>query len=64
MADRRVTYLLALTDKASPGLDKIAKSAAGASSNLGKLTADAQAAEAALLKLDRKSTRLNSSHSH
>jgi hypothetical protein len=56
MADRRVTYLLALTDKASPGLDKVAKSAAGASTNLGKLTADAQAAEAALLKLSAAQT--------
>jgi chromosome segregation protein len=55
-ADRRVTYLLQMTDKASPSLDKVAKSAAGASTNLGKLTADAQAAEAALLKLSAAQT--------
>ena len=56
MADRRVTYLLALTDKASPGLDKIAKSADGAVVRLAKLTAEAQAAEAALLKLSAAQT--------
>jgi hypothetical protein len=56
MADRRVTYLLALTDKASPGLDKIAKSADGAVVKLAKLTAEAQAAEAALLKLSAAQT--------
>lgn len=56
MADRRVTYLLALTDKASPGLDKIAKSADGAVTKLAKLTAEAQATEAALLKLSAAQT--------
>lgn len=55
-ADRRVTYLLTMTDKASPSLDKVAKSAANTSTNLGKLTAEAQAAEAALLKLSAVQT--------
>jgi hypothetical protein len=56
MANRRVTYLLALTDKASPGLDKVTKSADGAVAKLAKLTAEAQAAEAALLKLSAAQT--------
>lgn len=55
-ADRRVTHLLVLTDKASPGLDKIAKSADGAVTKLAKLTAEAQATEAALLKLSAAQT--------
>jgi hypothetical protein len=53
MADRRVTYLLQLTDKASPGLAKVAASAQAATAALQDLTAAQTAAAGSLAGLGR-----------
>ena len=53
MADRRVTYLLSLTDKASPGLAKVAASAQAATAALQGLTAAQTAAAGSLAGLGR-----------
>jgi hypothetical protein len=50
-ADRRVTYLLTITDKASPSLVKVAKDAGTATAELAKLNAEAQATAASMLGL-------------